>query len=132
MEVDEVAPWLVVAERDLRAARNCLFGPEPTTEAAAYHCRQAAEKLAKAALVSLGIHVPFSHDIRVLLGLMPDGYSLKAQFEPLARLTPYATAYRYPIDDPLSVPPEPRVGEVEAWVREVGQVKTAFESSLGI
>lgn len=131
MDIEDVKSWLVVAERDLRAARNCLFGPEPTTEAAAYHCQQAAEKLAKAALVSLNSHVPFSHDVRVLLGLLPDAYPLKPQFMPLARFTPYATVYRYPVDDPLGIPPAPSVSDVEAWLAEIAAVKKALEALVG-
>lgn len=32
----EATLWLRVAERDLKAVRNNIFGPEPTTEIAAY------------------------------------------------------------------------------------------------
>lgn len=87
MDIDEVLPWLAVVERDLKAARNCLFGPEPTEEAAAYHCQQAAEKLVKAVLVSEGVNAPYSHDIRVLVGLLPKS-PLAALLLPLARFTP--------------------------------------------
>lgn len=131
MDIEEVKPWLAVAERDLRAARNCLFGPEPTTEAAAYHCQQAAEKLTKAALVSVGGNVPFSHDIRVLLRSLPDDYPLKSQFMPLGRFTPYATVYRYPVDDPLGMPPAPSVTDVEEWVSEIVAAKVALETLVG-
>jgi len=130
MEPDEVKPWLAVVERDLRAARNCLFGPEPTTEAAAYHCQQAAEKLVKAALVSQGLAVPFSHDLRLLLKQLPQTWPLKPLLQPLARLTPYATAYRYPLDDPFSAPPVPEIAEVEQWVSEITQARQALMASL--
>ena len=87
MDTDEVLPWLAVVERDLKAARNCLFGPEPTEEAATYHCQQAAEKLVKAILVSEGVNAPYSHDIRVLVGLLPKS-PLTTLLLPLARFTP--------------------------------------------
>lgn len=130
MDIEEARPWIEVAARDLRAVRNCLFGPEPTTEAAAYHCQQAAEKLTKAALVSLGINVPFSHDIDLLLARLPADFPLLPLFAPLARFTPYATAYRYPVDDPFGVPPAPSVGEVQAWLAEIVAAKDALEASL--
>ncbi len=130
MDIDEVLPWLAVVERDLKAARNCLFGPEPTEEAAAYHCQQAAEKLVKAVLVSLGINAPFSHDIRVLVGLVPSS-PLAGILLPLARFTPYATAYRYPVDDPMGAPPSPSAEEIAGWVAEIEAAKAAFQSSLG-
>ena len=130
MDIDEVLPWLAVVERDLKAARNCLFGPEPTEEAAAYHCQQAAEKLVKAVLVSEGVNAPYSHDIRVLVGLLPK-YPLAALLLPLARFTPYATAYRYPVDDPFGAPPSPSVEEVADWVKEIEGAKVEFERNLG-
>lgn len=126
MDIDEVRPWLAVVERDLKAARNCLFGPEPTGEAAAYHCQQAAEKLVKAVLVSAGINAPYSHDIRVLVGLVPPS-PLVALLEPLARFTPYATVYRYPVDDPLGLPPPPSIDEIAGWV---GEIEAALEELL--
>lgn len=126
MDIDEVRPWLAVVERDLKAARNCLFGPEPTGEAAAYHCQQAAEKLVKAVLVSAGINAPYSHDIRVLVGLLPPS-PLTAMLAPLARFTPYATAYRYPVDDPLGLPPPPSIDEIAGWV---GEIEAALEELL--
>jgi HEPN domain-containing protein len=130
MDIDEIRPWLAVIERDLKAARNCLFGPEPTEEAAAYHCQQAAEKLVKAVLVSAGVNAPYSHDIRVLVGLVPQS-PLVATLEPLARFTPYATAYRYPVDDPFGLPPSPSVAEIAGWVQEIESAKVEFERGLG-
>jgi HEPN domain-containing protein len=126
MDIDEVRPWLVVAERDLKAARNCLFGPEPTEEAAAYHCQQAAEKVVKAVLVNESIEVPYTHDLRILVGLLST-HPLAAMLRPLARFTPYATAYRYPIDDPLGVPPSPTIEEVEGWITEIEAVKEGLK-----
>lgn len=132
MDIDEALPWLAVVERDLKAARNCLFGPEPTQEAAAYHCQQAAEKLVKAVLVSAGVSAPYSHDIDVLVGLAPASSPVAALLAPLARFTPYATAYRYPGDDPLGAPPSLSVEEVAGWVKEIEAAKVAFERSLGL
>ena len=130
MDIDEVLPWLAVVERDLNAARNCLFGPEPTEEAAAYHCQQAAEKLVKAVLVSEAVNAPYSHDIRVLVGLLPKS-PLTTLLLPLARFTPYATAYRYPVDDPFGVPPSPSVEEIADWVKEIEIAEAEFERGLG-
>lgn len=118
MAREEVIQWLAVVERDLRAARNCLFGPEPTSEAAAYHCQQAAEKLVKAVLVFLAVDPPFSHDIRTLVVLVPDE-AWRGRLAAMARFTPFATAYRYPVEDPLSVPDPPPIAEVAGWVREI-------------
>ena len=130
MDIEELRPWLVVIERDLRAARNCLFGPEPTEEVACYHCQQAAEKLVKVTLVHAECEVPFSHDIRALVALVPMQHPLRNHLVPLARFTPFATAYRYPMDDPLGVPPTPCREEVVKWVEAIAATKVLFERSL--
>jgi HEPN domain-containing protein len=122
--------WLAVAEIDLKAARNCLHGPEPTPQAAAYHCQQAAEKLIKAALVAEGVHPPRSHDIGGLAELLPAGHPLRPAFARLERLTVYAIAYRYPPADMLANPPEPAVAAVDAWVALLGKAKTELLKRL--
>ena len=40
--------WLAIARDDTRVARLCLAVEDPAVRTAAYHCQQAAEKLAKA------------------------------------------------------------------------------------
>jgi HEPN domain-containing protein len=115
--------WLAVAEIDLKAARNCLHGPEPTPQAAAYHCQQAAEKLIKAALVAEGVHPPRSHDIGGLADLLPSGHPFRPAFAGLERLTVYAIAYRYPAADVLANPPEPTVTEADGWIALLEKTK---------
>ncbi len=39
----EATLWLRVAERDLKAVRNNVYGPDPTTEITVYRCQQAAD-----------------------------------------------------------------------------------------
>jgi len=115
--------WLAVAEIDLKAARNCLHGPEPTPPAAAYHCQQAAEKLIKATLVAERINPPRSHDIGGLADLLPPNHPFRPAFSGLERLTVYAIAYRYPAADALANPPEPTTAEIDGWVALLEKIK---------
>jgi HEPN domain-containing protein len=48
----EAAGWLVIAREDVRVAQACLMLDPPALGVAAYHCQQAAEKLAKGLLVA--------------------------------------------------------------------------------
>ncbi|MGQ0663998.1 MAG: HEPN domain-containing protein [Pseudomonadota bacterium] len=130
MNAEAVRPWLDVVAADVKATRNCLFGPEPTTAMAAYHCQQTAEKLAKAVLAGLGIEVPFTHNIGELAAHLPDDLAFGPRLHGLARLTHYATAYRYPTDDPPSLPPEPAVAEAAAWVREIEATAIALRAMV--
>ena len=104
---DEAVAWLQLAEEDLKAVRNNVFGPEPTAKIAAYHCQQAAEKMVKAVLISAGVDPPHWHNIDDLIDLLPEGHRLRPQPEPLGRFSPYAIAFRYPVLDPDVLPDEP-------------------------
>lgn len=128
---NEARRWLAIVERDIRAVRNNLFGPEPTTEIAAYHCQQAAEKLVKAALIAAGIDPPRSHDIDHLLDLLPSEHGLRVVLTPLGRFTPYAVAYRYPVPDPYVLPDCPTPAEVSAWLDELERVKSQVAAAIG-
>jgi HEPN domain-containing protein len=127
----EAARWLAIAERDLKAVRNNLLGPEPTTEVAAYHCQQAAEKLVKAALIAADIDPPRWHDIDGLVHLLPGDNQLRGMLFPLARFAPYAVAYRYPVPDPDVLPDIPTTDEVTAWLGELEHVMAAVAVAIG-
>ena len=131
MAIDAVRPWFTVIERDIKAIRNNLFGPDPVPAAAAYHCQQAAEKLVKAVLVSIGRNPPRIHSIVALVDAIPADHPLRASLQPLERFTPYAAAFRYPgaalFDDP---PDEPTVTDVASWLAEIEAVRAEVERFL--
>ena len=62
----------------------------------AYHAQQCVEKYVKALLVFHGVDFPKTHDLGVLIGLLPlrDPLPLTADEQDL--LTEYATGARYP------------------------------------
>ena len=106
------------------------MGDPPELEVAAYHVQQGVEKAMKAALAAAGIKFPrgrgAGHDLGALAKLMPASNSLRNQALALTDLTPWATAFRYPADDPLTaeIPPtkremERRVSEAESFVDAV-------------
>lgn len=126
----EATLWLRVAERDLKAVRNNIFGPEPTTEIAAYHCQQAAEKMVKAVLVSAGIDPPRWHNIDDLIDLLPSDHLLKLELEPLGRFSPYAIAFRYPTLDPDVLPDSPTHNDILGWLDELVKAKAAVAAAF--
>jgi HEPN domain-containing protein len=67
---EPVRSWVTKAEGDLRSARLLLAADPPESDAAAFHCQQAAEKYLKACLVSLGTEPPRAHDLIMLLDLI--------------------------------------------------------------
>ena len=120
MEHREVQAWLVVVDRDMKAIRNNLYGPDPEPQMAAYHCQQAVEKLAKMLLVAAGMMPPKSHDIDGLVARLPTGHPLAQRIAGLAHLTAFISAARYPgagiFDDPL---PDLPIPEVAGWLVEI-------------
>lgn len=120
MERREVQAWLVVVDRDVKAIRNNLYGPEPEPQMAAYHCQQAVEKLAKTLHIAAGMMPPKSHDIDVLVARLPTGHPLAQRIAALAYLTAFISAPRYPgagiFDDPS---PDLPISEVAGWLAEI-------------
>ncbi|MBI3242452.1 MAG: HEPN domain-containing protein [Chloroflexi bacterium] len=92
-----VQNWLIKAQHDLATARKLSVGPDPYLDTAIYHCQQAAEKAVKAFLVFRDQRFEKVHDVRLLIEIaaMLES-SLLPWLDTGERLTPYATAFRYP------------------------------------
>ena len=58
--------------------------------------QQAAEKGLKAVLRSRGVVFPRTHNLRVLLGLLPEDVAVPPDVEDAAALSAYAVGSRYP------------------------------------
>lgn len=63
-------------------------------------CQQSAEKALKAALVSDNVHFPLTHDLDILLNLLPQGWTVHSIHNNLSDLTEWSIEARYPGDWP--------------------------------
>jgi len=54
MNEQRVKEWLLLAEGDLKIAKDELNTPDPFTNAICFHCQQCVEKYLKAYLTFLG------------------------------------------------------------------------------
>jgi HEPN domain-containing protein len=120
--------WLAAADTDLRVVRLCL-GADPITEAAAYHCQQALEKIAKGYLVLGGIPFRETHSIDELAARVtavdpPAG----AELTRLAWVTAWGFAYRYPEEEPE---PSPTREEVAAVLASVDALRANLARRIG-
>ncbi len=100
-----VREWAVKADNDLKnAAHSLKLGRDCPTDTVCFHAQQCVEKYLKAALVQAGIDFPKTHDIEVLVALLPKGLSPSLKVEQQRQLTQYATGARYPFwpEIPLS------------------------------
>ncbi len=89
--------WMNKAENDLKNAAHTLkLGADCPTDTVCFHAQQCVEKYLKTALVVLQIPFPRSHDIEVLLELLPKHARPSLTVEEQGRLTEYATVMRCP------------------------------------
>ena len=97
VRVEETGFWLGKAKADLRGARVDSDVDPPLVEDALFHAQQAAEKAEKGFLVWHDKLFRKTHDL-VELGSACSSvdHSLDPILHQAARLTTYATAFRYP------------------------------------
>ncbi|MDO8303378.1 MAG: HEPN domain-containing protein [Sedimentisphaerales bacterium] len=92
-----VQEWIVKAENDLLTASHTLkLGKKCPTDTVCFHAQQCAEKYIKSFLVGEDIKFPRTHDIEVLVSLLPKHIHFPLTIEQQRILTEYAAAARYP------------------------------------
>lgn len=95
-----VRDWLTKTSHDLAAARILSVEADELLAPAIYHCQQAAEKAVKGFLIFNDQSFAKTHNIR---SLVEQAQSVKADFaawlDAAEKLTPYASAFRYPHED---------------------------------
>ena len=96
------AEWMYRANSDLALARSpvreCI-----ALEDLCFHAQQAVEKSIKGVLVSRVVLFPKTHNLDVLLNLLPSGIPIPPEDEQVRRLTEYAVVSRYPgMDEPVT------------------------------
>ena len=94
-----VRQWVEKAENDLaNAAHTLKMGKNCPTDTVCFHAQQCVEKYMKALLVSKQTNFPKTHDIAVLVALLPPFMRPDITAEDQERVTRYATVSRYPGD----------------------------------
>jgi len=96
--VETARKWLLYARSDFQLAQighleNVLW------ETLAFHAQQAAEKALKAVLSYNEVDFPPTHNLAVLLDLLPAAISVPSDIEETTELSVYAVSARYPQDD---------------------------------
>jgi HEPN domain-containing protein len=93
---DLVEEWMEYAQRDLLSAKFLTsMNPEPL-EIICFHCQQAAEKALKAILVFMGIRIPKTHDLDLLLELCGSNENIRNLRIVTIPLNDYSVITRYP------------------------------------
>jgi HEPN domain-containing protein len=117
-------------ENDLKnAAHTVKLKTDCPTDTVCFHVQQCAEKYLKALLVLNGIEFTRTHQISVLLALVPAEVRPRLTQEEQDRLTEYAVTTRYPGDyDPISL--EEAVEAVQLARRFRNQVRRRLPEAI--
>ncbi len=95
--IQDVRPWVEKAENDLRNAENTLtMKSDCPFDTVCFHAQQCAEKYLKALLVLKGVEFPRTHDLVVLLNLLPKDAGLRLDAKDIHPLDRYSVEARYP------------------------------------
>ena len=89
--------WVKKAEQDYVLAKQGSRSKVPVHDGVCFHCQQCAEKYLKALMEELGLAVPKTHDLDLLLAaLMPHHPTLRSLRRGLLFLSDFAVDTRYP------------------------------------
>jgi HEPN domain-containing protein len=92
-----VKEWLLHAEEDLRLARHAFrLKTAVPYKLIAYHAQQCAEKCLKAYLVYKKIDFPYTHNISLLIEMLPPSAEWSNSLWNAGILSSYAVTARYP------------------------------------
>jgi HEPN domain-containing protein len=116
--VREAKGWVERADADLHTVRILLAAEGAPLDVAGFHLQQAAEKLLKAVLTALGIPFPKTHDLAVLVRLVPLGSDFDPDLDLWIELSYFAVLARYPGDRP-----DLRIDEAMTWQQGVGGLR---------
>ncbi|MFH1732211.1 MAG: HEPN domain-containing protein [Planctomycetota bacterium] len=95
--VRQIRQWVEKAEHDLAASEHLLrLSGQELADVVCYHCQQCAEKYLKVLLSWHRVHFPKTHDLRLLLDLVPPNVSLGLQRTEVIPLNRYMIEGRYP------------------------------------
>lgn len=123
---DDPASWLAKAENDLLCIRNNLDNQQIPWDIMCFHAQQAAEKMLKACLVSVGLTAPRTHDLLFLFRQCLDaGLDLLVIETDCRILNPFAIVARYPTG------PEPSESDGRDAIRAAERIREVVRSHFG-
>jgi len=121
-------PLLLMAKKDLKAAKTLALADDPDIEIVGFHLQQATEKALKAWLVSLGEPIIKTHDLSYLLNQLESHQKNIDHLWSLAELNPFAVQFRYGLCDNEPFDWQESYEEVQTLITQVEEY-TAGDAS---
>jgi HEPN domain-containing protein len=114
-----VQQWVQKAEHDLtNAAHTLKLGATGPSDTVCFHAQQCVEKYLKALLAWHSLDFPRTHNLKLLLHLLPEARRPALTVAEQEQLTDYATITRYPGDyEPITLAEARRAVTVARRVR---------------
>ena len=126
---EQAHAFLSLAEEDLRVAR-ALLGV--SLRHAAFHAQQAGEKAAKALLTREGVPFGRTHSLGQLALRLPEAHPWRPKLLALDRVSPYATAFRYPEDATGRLPQPPDAERLAGDLDDIARLIVEAEALIGL
>lgn len=129
---EEAQRWLAQADEDERAEKTLIDAAEPITGAAAFHCQQAVEKMAKAVLIAHGLRPPRVHDITLLAEqVMQVEPEIGSALDELAGISRWYAAARYPDAGTAPTPAIDDIRDVLSWLQALRERIAGLDDDQG-
>ena len=126
----QVEDWVLLADRDLRAAEIILKDEYPLTNIVAFHCQQAIEKYFKAFLIEKNISLIKTHDLIKLNGMINETENLGIDEKKLLVINEVYTESRYPGELGLIPDGMPTNEEAKEFMEYAKEIKTIILRSF--
>jgi HEPN domain-containing protein len=126
----QVEDWVLMADKDLYAAKIIIKDDYPLTNIVAFHCQQAIEKYLKAYLIEKNIPLIKTHDLIKLNGMIKETKDLGIDENKLIRINEVYIESRYPGEFGLLPDGMPTDTQALEFIEYASEIKTIIIDEL--
>ena len=126
----QVEDWVLLADKDLRAAEIIINDEHPLTNIVAFHCQQAIEKYLKAFLIEKDGPLIRTHDLIKLNGIVSEIEKLCIDEDKLIVLNEVYIDSRYPGDLGLMPDGMPTNEQAKEFIKYANEIKKIINGRL--
>ena len=127
----QVEDWILLADKDLQAAKIIIDDEHPLTNIVAFHCQQAIEKYLKAFIIEKNGSLIRTHDLIKLNGMINEIKELGIDEKKLIVLNEVYMDSRYPGDLGLMPDGMPTNEQAKEFIEYTDKIKAIINKELG-
>jgi HEPN domain-containing protein len=126
----QVEDWVLLADKDLKAAEIIINDEHPLTNIVAFHCQQAIEKYFKAFIIEKDGTLIRIHDLIKLNGMITEIKDLGIDEKELIVLNEVYMDSRYPGDLGLMPDGMPTIEQAKEFIEYAKKIKNIINNAL--